>query len=164
MDATPGREPTVHELLDLSGRVVLITGGTGHLGSAMSRALAEAGATFDLREGRAVVGTREDCQLRLTDPSVSGHHVQIEVTQDGLLVTELGSTNGTLYLDTENVDEMYRKAMEAGGTSLREPTDEFYGDRSAGVSDSQGNQWWMATHVEDVTPEEMERRMKEAFK
>jgi uncharacterized glyoxalase superfamily protein PhnB len=70
---------------------------------------------------------------------------------------------GTLYLYTENVDELYRKAMEAGGTSLREPTNEFYGDRSAGVQDSQGNQWWMATHVEDVTPEEMERRMKEAF-
>lgn len=70
---------------------------------------------------------------------------------------------GTLYLYTENVDELYRKAMEAGGTSLREPTNEFYGDRSAGVQDSQGNQWWMATHVEDVTPEEMERRMAEAF-
>lgn len=71
---------------------------------------------------------------------------------------------GTLYLYTEHVDELYRKAMEAGGTSLREPTNEFYGDRSAGVQDSQGNQWWMATHVEDVTPEEMERRMAEAWK
>ena len=70
---------------------------------------------------------------------------------------------GTLYMYTENVDELYRRAMDAGGTSLREPTNEFYGDRSAGVQDSQGNQWWMATHVEDVTPEEMERRMKEAF-
>ncbi len=48
MDSTPGREPTVHELFDLSGRVVLITGGTGHLGSAMSRALAEAGASVVL--------------------------------------------------------------------------------------------------------------------
>ena len=70
---------------------------------------------------------------------------------------------GTLYMYTENVDELYRRAMNAGGTSLREPTNEFYGDRSAGVQDSQGNQWWMATHVEDVTPEEMDRRMKEAF-
>jgi PhnB protein len=73
------------------------------------------------------------------------------------------SRPGTLYLYTENVDELYRKAMAAGGRSLREPTDEFYGDRSAGVEDAQGNQWWMATHVEDVPPEEMERRMKEAW-
>ena len=48
MDSTSGREPTVHELFDLSGKVVLITGGTGHLGSAMARALAEAGASVVL--------------------------------------------------------------------------------------------------------------------
>jgi NAD(P)-dependent dehydrogenase (short-subunit alcohol dehydrogenase family) len=48
VDSTPGREPTVRELFDLSGKVVLITGGTGHLGSAMSRALAEAGASVVL--------------------------------------------------------------------------------------------------------------------
>jgi len=40
-----------------------------------------------------------------------------------------------------------------------EPTNQFYGDRSGGVEDSQGNGWWVATHVEDVSPEEMERRM-----
>ena len=48
MDSTSGREPTVHELFDLTGKVALITGGTGHLGSAMSRALAEAGASVVL--------------------------------------------------------------------------------------------------------------------
>jgi uncharacterized glyoxalase superfamily protein PhnB len=54
--------------------------------------------------------------------------------------------------------------MAAGATSLREPTTEFYGDRSAGLTDPFGNQWWMATHVEDVSPEEMDRRAKEAWK
>ncbi|HEU4521809.1 MAG TPA: VOC family protein, partial [Thermoanaerobaculia bacterium] len=56
---------------------------------------------------------------------------------------------------------VYKTAIEAGGKSVREPTNEFYGDRSSGVVDPDGNQWWIATHVEDVTPEEMDRRMKE---
>ena len=48
--------------------------------------------------------------------------------------------------------------QHAGGQSLREPTTEFYGDRSAGVQDPAGNLWWIATHVEDVSPEELTRR------
>lgn len=67
-----------------------------------------------------------------------------------------------LYLYVEDVDSVYSKAIAAGGKSLREPTNEFYGDRSAGVEDAHGNQWWMATHIEDVSPEEMEKRQKEA--
>jgi len=66
----------------------------------------------------------------------------------------------SLYL--EDVDAVYRRAIEAGATSLREPADQFYGDRTGGVRDSAGNQWWISTHVEDVAPEELERRMKAA--
>jgi uncharacterized glyoxalase superfamily protein PhnB len=65
-----------------------------------------------------------------------------------------------LHLYVPDVDATYKRAMAAGGKSVREPTTEFYGDRSAGVIDPAGNQWWMATHVEDVSPEEMEKRMK----
>ena len=96
--------------------------------------------------------------IRHADVLIGDSHVMF-----GQASEQWPSRPGTLYLYTENVDELYRRAMEAGGTSLREPTNEFYGDRSAGVADSQGNQWWMATHVEDVSPEEMERRMKEAW-
>lgn len=63
-----------------------------------------------------------------------------------------------LHLYVPDVDAVYAKAVKAGGKSLREPTNEFYGDRSCGVVDPGGNQWWIATHVEDVPPEEMERR------
>lgn len=66
-----------------------------------------------------------------------------------------------LYLYVDDVDEMYRKAVNANGTSLREPVDEFYGDRSAGVKDEWNNQWWLATHIEDVSDKEMERRREE---
>ena len=61
----------------------------------------------------------------------------------------------------QDVDAIYQKALGAGGKSLREPQTMFYGDRSAGVQDKAGNQWWFATHVEDVPPQEMEQRMKE---
>ena len=64
-----------------------------------------------------------------------------------------------LYVMVPDVDATYRKALAAGGTSLREPTDEFYGHRSGGVSDAFGNEWWMATHIEDVPAEEMTCRM-----
>jgi PhnB protein len=63
-----------------------------------------------------------------------------------------------LHLYVPDVDPVYAKAVKAGGKSLREPTNEFYGDRSCGVVDPGGNQWWIATHVEDVPPEELERR------
>jgi uncharacterized glyoxalase superfamily protein PhnB len=63
-----------------------------------------------------------------------------------------------VYAD-EEVDAVYRRAVEAGATSVREPADQFYGDRSATVRDPSGNLWSIANHVEDVSPEEMERRI-----
>lgn len=61
---------------------------------------------------------------------------------------------------TQDVDSTYKRALEIGATSLREPSNQFYGDRTAGVKDRFGNQWWIATHIEDVSQEELERRMK----
>ncbi len=69
---------------------------------------------------------------------------------------------GVLHLYVEDTDAAYRRAIEAGGRSLREPADQFYGDRSGGVQDPAGNQWWISTHVEDVSAEEMKRRMQVA--
>ena len=64
----------------------------------------------------------------------------------------------SLYLYVEDCDAWYRRAMEAGADSTIEPTDMFYGDRNAGVRDLHGNDWWIGTHIEDVPPEEIERR------
>jgi PhnB protein len=72
------------------------------------------------------------------------------------------SRPGTFYLYVPNCDEVYKKALAAGGMSVQELTDHFYGDRSGAVRDSQGNDWWIASHVEDVSAEEIERRMKAA--
>jgi uncharacterized glyoxalase superfamily protein PhnB len=59
---------------------------------------------------------------------------------------------------------VFHRAVEAGARSIREPEDQFYGDRSGGVVDPAGNQWWITTHVEDVSDEEMERRHEEQTK
>jgi uncharacterized glyoxalase superfamily protein PhnB len=64
-----------------------------------------------------------------------------------------------LHLYVENAETLYGRALAAGATSLYEPADKFYGDREAGVKDSWGNYWFLATHKEDVSAEEMERRM-----
>ncbi len=66
-----------------------------------------------------------------------------------------------LYVYVDNVDDAYRRAMKAGGTSEQEPTTQFYGDRTAAVKDPTGNVWWIATRVEDLSPQEMEKRMKD---
>ncbi|HET6204663.1 MAG TPA: VOC family protein [Planctomycetota bacterium] len=63
-----------------------------------------------------------------------------------------------LYLYVHDTDALYRRALKAGATSIQEPVDMFYGDRNAGVKDPCGNQWWIATHKEDVSPEEVARR------
>ncbi len=57
-----------------------------------------------------------------------------------------------------NVDEIYKRALAAGAKSLSEPTDQFYGERSAGVVDDWGNYWYIATYTEDLTPEELSAR------
>jgi PhnB protein len=63
-----------------------------------------------------------------------------------------------LYLYVPDVDSTYRRALDAGATSVAEPDDKPYGDRSAGVKDPFGNVWYIATHKEDVSAEELRRR------
>ena len=82
----------------------------------------------------------------------------------------LGEANGpwapqptSLYLYLPDCDATYQQALAAGGTSVQEPKTQFYGDRHGCVKDRCGNLWWLATHVEDVSPEEMGRRMKAAM-
>jgi PhnB protein len=64
-----------------------------------------------------------------------------------------------LMIYCENVDAIWKRALGAGGKELRALQDQFYGDRSGTLTDPFGHQWTVATHVEDVPPEEMQRRM-----
>ena len=69
---------------------------------------------------------------------------------------------GTLHVYVPDVDATYRAAVEAGAKSMMEPANQIYGDRMSGVEDRWGNQWWIATHVEDISMAEMERRTTQA--
>jgi PhnB protein len=73
---------------------------------------------------------------------------------------EHAPTQMNSYLYVPDVDATYKKAVAAGARSQREPANQFYGDRVATVMDRWGNTWSLGTHVEDVSSEEMERRMK----
>ena len=63
-----------------------------------------------------------------------------------------------LYLYVDDCDAAYASAVAAGAASIMEPADMFYGDRHGGVEDAFGNTWWIATHIEDVPPDELIRR------
>ncbi len=65
-----------------------------------------------------------------------------------------------IHVYVPDADAAYARALQAGGKSIQEMTTQFYGDRSGGVEDPAGVVWWIATHVEDVAPEEIERRAK----
>lgn len=69
-----------------------------------------------------------------------------------------------LYVYVPNVDAVYKSAIAAGGTSIMEPSDMFYGDRSGGVTDIAGNQWFIGTRIEDVAPHELQTRAYAMFK
>ena len=72
---------------------------------------------------------------------------------------ESDARRSMLYLYVPDVDATYNRCLAAGATSVREPKDQFYGDRNSAVRDPLGNDWYIATHIEDVSMEEMERRM-----
>jgi uncharacterized glyoxalase superfamily protein PhnB len=65
---------------------------------------------------------------------------------------------GMIYLYTEDTDKAYRRAIDAGAESVMEPADMYYGARNAGVKDHGGNVWWIATQIEELTSEEIDRR------
>ncbi|OQX20350.1 MAG: glyoxalase [Desulfobulbaceae bacterium A2] len=72
---------------------------------------------------------------------------------------ECGPMPGALYLYVEDVDSMYQRALNAGASSDLAPTDQFWGDRTATVHDRFGNIWHLATRVEEVSHEELQRRL-----
>jgi PhnB protein len=83
------------------------------------------------------------------------HHTTVKI---GTALMEMGEAHGSyqpmptmFYLYVEDCDALYKRALSAGATSISEPQDQPYGDRSAGVTDPFGNKWYIATHVKDVS-------------
>jgi PhnB protein len=63
-----------------------------------------------------------------------------------------------LYIYVEDVDATFARALAAGATEIHPPEDQFYGDRSGGVTEPSGNLIWIGTHIEDVSDDEIRRR------
>ena len=118
------------------------------------------GAANFLEFMKHAFGARESERHAMPDGTIM--HAETRI-RDSIVMTseanaEFPPAPARLQLYVDDVDGVYRRALAAGATSLREPADQFYGDRSAGVKDPFGNEWWLATHIEDVTPEEIEKR------
>lgn len=113
----------------------------------------------------SVLGGKE----RMRMPGANGGigHTEVEIGDSLIMMADTAESENNItmtamihvYLD--DVDAAYKAAIAAGLTSEREPVTQFYGDRVAGVKDRFGNLWYMASHVEDVPPEEMAKRAAE---
>jgi PhnB protein len=93
---------------------------------------------------------------RAQSPDGVVHHAQVRI---GDSVVGMGDAHGpyqpmpcTLHLYVPDTDRVYEEALRVGATSIQPPTDQPYGDRSAGVTDPFGNRWFIATHIRDVQP------------
>ena len=100
-----------------------------------------------------------------TMPDGSVLNAQVQIGNSMVLIGQAPKTQpadklmpAMLYMYVQDVDAAYRKAVAAGGESIVEPKDQFYGDRVGAVRDITGNQWWIATHNEEMSSEEMTRR------
>jgi PhnB protein len=78
--------------------------------------------------------------------------------------TSIGGSPVSIMLYVEDVDATYQRAVDAGATPEQPVETQFYGDRMGGVADPFGYKWWIGTHVEDVSPEELEKRATAAKK
>jgi len=103
----------------------------------------------------------------MTRPDGGIGHAEVRIGDSMVMMGEAPADStpmpAMLYVYVKDADATYSRAIQAGGTSLREPANQFYGDRHGAVTDPVGNQWWIATHVEDVSPEEMKRRTAAAM-
>jgi PhnB protein len=105
---------------------------------------------------------------RMEGPGGMIVHAEVQIGDSRLMLGEPMGEHpapmpGCLYFYVKDTDAVYKKALAAGATSKMEPADQFWGDRAAGVIDPSGNFWMIGTHVEDVAPDELERRGQKLF-
>jgi PhnB protein len=114
--------------------------------------------------------------MRMPGPDGRIAHAEIQIGTSRIMLADespemghkspltLGGSGTGLMIYVTDVDDTFQRAVSAGGTSVQAVKNQFYGDRSGTVSDPFGHQWTIATHIEDVSPQEMKRRMDEAMK
>jgi PhnB protein len=133
------------------------------------------GAAKALEFYAAVFGATE--RMRFPGPGGSVAHAEIQIGDSVVIVEDEDPQRGTkgpsatglpgnpayLFIYVEDVDAVVEYAAKLGATVQRPAQDQFYGDRDVFIVDPFGHGWTVASHVEDVTPEEMTRRMAELF-
>ncbi|MEO8227817.1 MAG: VOC family protein [Gemmatimonadota bacterium] len=112
---------------------------------------------------------------RLVDPAGRIGHAELRIGEARVMLSDeypemnvvgpetLGGTSVALHLYTEDVDALAARAIAAGATVLHPVADQFYGDRGGKLRDPFGHTWWIASHIEDVAPDEMARRAAALF-
>jgi len=120
-----------------------------------------------------VLGANE--RMRMEAPGGKVGHAELEIGDGIVMLADefpemggkspgtIGGTPVTMMVYVEDVDAAYQRALDNGAKQLNEVADQFYGDRSGSFEDPWGHHWWVATHVEDVPPDEMSRRAAEAM-
>jgi PhnB protein len=110
--------------------------------------------------------------MRLADPSGRIGHAEIKIGDSAIMLADeapqmnargpltIGGTAVMMMLYVTDVDTLFRRAIAAGGKEVRPLQDQFYGDRSGTLSDPFGHIWTIATHKEDIAPEEINRRFE----
>ncbi|HEY7561521.1 MAG TPA: VOC family protein [Gaiellaceae bacterium] len=118
-------------------------------------------------------GARERSRMEAPDGSIG--HAELEIGDSLVMLSdpfpqattrtpkELGGTTATVFLYVEDVDAVVKRAVDAGATVTMAVADQFWGDRFGAITDPFGHSWSIATHVEDVPPDEMARRAEEAM-
>lgn len=113
--------------------------------------------------------------VRMPGPDGSVMHAEVKIGDSMLMLSgespdcgqlgpvSRGGTTCTMMLYVEDCDASFKRAVDAGCTATQAPKDEMWGDRFAKVTDPFGHQWAFATHIEDVSPEEMQKRMAAMF-
>jgi len=126
----------------------------------------EAGKAIDYY--KAVFGVTE--KFRLTEPDGRIGHVELLFGDTTIMLSEeypelgflgpqsIGATTVSIHLHVDNCDTALERAVELGGTLVRKPADHFYGERSGTVRDPFGHEWMIGHSIEEVTPDEMQRR------
>ena len=104
----------------------------------------------------------------MTMPDGKIMHADLKIGDSHVMISEATEQHKPMpcmvHVYVPEVDAVYKRAVAAGGTSTMEPTDQFYGDRGASVTDPSGNHWYIATHKEDVAMPELKKRAAAMYK
>lgn len=136
-------------------------------------ALAVAGADDAIKFYQEVFGAVE--RMRIPAPGGKVGHSELQIGDSVVMVADeypemgfrspktIGGMPVTISVYVEDADTAHQAALDRGAKSLRPMEDQFYGDRAGQFEDPWGHRWGVATHIEDVSPEEIQRRAAEMF-